>query len=192
MVTIEQVNILVYRHHEAAELADDDLQLEISDDRPTLSAGSNSVVSISDSALGIIDAARKAAAGARRPFLDSVDVMLALLEESEGIAERALADLKIDLRTVERALRDEVSRDASSGEFLAALEARSGAEARWLEHPRVGTEHLLLAICEVRPSAATDVLMRLGAQPRDICKVVLQILGHQDDWQHWLADHPDM
>jgi hypothetical protein len=34
--------------------------------------------------------------------------------------------------------------------------------------------------------------MRLGAQPRDICKEVLQILGHVDDWQRWLADHPDM
>jgi hypothetical protein len=38
----------------------------------------------------------------------------------------------------------------------------------------------------------TDTLMRLGIQPRDVCQEVLHILGQQDDWQRWLADHPDM
>jgi ATP-dependent Clp protease ATP-binding subunit ClpA len=118
--------------------------------------------------------------------------MLVLLGESSGIAVRVLADLKIDISTVERCLRDEVSRDDSFGEFLTTLEAKSATEARWLGHPCVDTEHLLLALCEIRPSAATDVLMRLGAQPRDICKQVLEGLGHRDDWQRWLADHPDM
>jgi ATP-dependent Clp protease ATP-binding subunit ClpA len=89
-------------------------------------------------------------------------------------------------------LRDEVSRDDTSGAFLTALQEKSMAEARWLGHRYVGTEHLLLALCEIRPSAATDVLMRLGTQPREICKEVLEILGHLDDWQRWLADHPDM
>jgi hypothetical protein len=49
-----------------------------------------------------------------------------------------------------------------------------------------------LALCQIRPSAATDILTRLGAQPRDICKEVLTILDHAEDWQGWLADHPDM
>jgi len=51
---------------------------------------------------------------------------------------------------------------------------------------------LLLALCQLRPSAATDILTRLGAQPRDICNEVLQILGRGEDWQRWLADHPEM
>jgi hypothetical protein len=34
--------------------------------------------------------------------------------------------------------------------------------------------------------------MRLGAQPREICENVLEILGHGDERQRWLADHPDM
>jgi hypothetical protein len=34
--------------------------------------------------------------------------------------------------------------------------------------------------------------MRLGAQPRDICGEVLKLIGHEEDWQRWLADHPEM
>ena len=98
----------------------------------------------------------------------------------------------IDCRIVERTLRETVSRDETSAEFLKALEVKSKAAAKWLDHKVVGTEHLLLALCQIRPSAATDILTRLGAQPRDICKEVLKILDHAEDWQGWLADHPDM
>jgi hypothetical protein len=61
-----------------------------------------------------------------------------------------------------------------------------------LDDDKVSTEHLLLALCELRPSTGTDVLMRLGANPRDICREVFTIQGHADDWQRWMADHPDM
>ena len=73
-----------------------------------------------------------------------------------------------------------------------AADSNYAAAAKWLEHSYPGTEHLLIGLCQIRPSAATDILMRLGAQPRDICHEVLGVLGHQDDWQRWLADHPDM
>jgi ATP-dependent Clp protease ATP-binding subunit ClpA len=98
----------------------------------------------------------------------------------------------IDCSSVERTLRETVSRDETSPAFLQTLEAKSTAAAKWLDHKAVGTEHLLLALCEIRPSAATDTLTRLGAQPRDVCKEVLKILDHAEDWQGWLADHPDM
>jgi PII-like signaling protein len=192
MVTIERVSVLLYRHESAETQSDDDeLQLEESDDRPQLGV-TNSTFATSEQAQEVLDSAKRTATESRRPFIDSIDVMLALLKDRQAIAGRALADLKIDLDTFERCLREEVSRDSSFGEFLRALETKSAVEARWLGHPFVDTEHLLLAVCEIRPSAATDVLMRLGAQPRDVCKHVLQILGHQDEWQRWLADHPDM
>ena len=76
--------------------------------------------------------------------------------------------------------------------FIRSLDAKSLAAAKWLGHNYAGTEHLLMALCQIRPSAATDILMRYGAQPRDICHQILGVLGHQDDWQRWLADHPDM
>ncbi len=91
-----------------------------------------------------------------------------------------------------RSLREAVNRDETSAEFQTALEAKSVAASNWLGDNSVGPEHLLLALCEIRPSAATDSLMRLGALPRDICKEVLAMLNHAKDWQAWLADHPEM
>jgi PII-like signaling protein len=191
MVTLEKVNIVLYRQDDRAEQPpDEELQLETSDFSP------REAIATPDAPLTrageIIEVAKEAAAASRRVFIDSIDVLMAMLRESKGIAGRVLADLHIDIRTVDRCLRDEVSRDESSGAFLRALEARSIAESKWLDHDYIGTEHLLLALCEIRPSAATDILMRLGVQPRDICKEVLHILGHDEDWQRWLADHPDM
>ena len=193
MVTLEKVRMFfMYRHDNAAATSiDHEIQLESSDFLPpaapqSLHAGST------DRARQIIETAKQAAAAARRVYIDSVDVLLAMLRESTGIAGRVLADLHVDVKTVARCLRDEVSRDEQSAAFLSALETKSLAATKWLGHNYAGTEHLLLALCQIRPSAATDVLMRLGAQPRDICKEVLEVLGHHDDWQRWLADHPEM
>jgi PII-like signaling protein len=196
MVMIQRVNTIHYRQDAAEKRAavaeDDELQLETSDDRPPPSAFNDSSAAMTDRSRQIIEGARKAAAGSRHVFVDSVDVLQAMIRETGGVAGRVLADLHIDVATVERCLRDEVSRDEPSDSFLHSLETKSLVEAKWLDHHYVGTEHLLLALCEIRPSAATDILMRLGVQPRDICLQVLEILGHHDDWQRWLADHPDM
>jgi PII-like signaling protein len=190
MVTLERVNILLYRHEGTPEQqADDELQLDTTEYSPP--AASNHLPA-TDRVRQIIEIAKESATASRRVFIDSVDVLLAMLRESEGIAGRVLGDLRIDMDTVEQCLRAEVSRDEPSDVYREALEAKSLASAKWLGHDYVGTEHLLLALCEIRPSAATDILMRLGTQPREICKDVLEILGHQDDWQRWLADHPDM
>jgi uncharacterized protein len=194
MVTLEKVNIVLYRHEDGEPKpepeSDEELQLDTTEYSPPAAAGAPSAPL--NRASEIIEVAREAATASRRVYIDSVDVLLAMLRESKGIAGRVLADLHIDVRTVDRCLREQVSRDESSPAFHTALEAKSTAAARWLDHDYVGTEHLLLALCVIRPSAATDILMRLGAQPRDICKDVLAILGHQEDWQRWLADHPEM
>jgi ATP-dependent Clp protease ATP-binding subunit ClpA len=115
-----------------------------------------------------------------------------MLCESNGIATRALNSLGIDCRAVSRSLRESVSRDEPSAAFQKSLQKKSASAAKWLEDKDVRTEHLLLALCQIRPSAATDILTRLGAQPRDICHEVLKILGAEGDWQGWLADHPEM
>jgi hypothetical protein len=93
---------------------------------------------------------------------------------------------------VTRTIQEEVSRDQPSKAFLTRLQKRGVAAAKWLGDDRISTEHLLLALCELRPSTATDTLMRLGAQPRDICREVLRIAGHENEWQRWMADHPEM
>ncbi len=192
MVTIEKVRTLMYRHDAVPEQPiDEELQLDTSEYAPAETAPVETIQA-TERAREVIAAAKETSARSRRVFIDSVDVLLAMLCEVDGVAGRALLDLGIDCAVLERALREEVSRDEQARGYLAALESKSLAEAKWLGHDCIGTEHLLLGLCGIRPSAATDILTRLGAQPRDICKQVLEILGHRDDWQRWLADHPDM
>ncbi len=194
VVTLEKVHVVTYRRDSsqaAAQLSADDIPLDTGDDAPA--AESQPVFSEStDPVHRLLDAARESAAESHRVFIDSVDVLLAMLCESKGIARRALTNLGIDCRTVQRSLREEVSREEPSDAFATALESKSSANAKWLGENTIGPGHLLMALCQIRPTAATDILMRLGAQPRDICKEVLTILNHEDDWQAWIADHPDM
>jgi PII-like signaling protein len=192
VVTLEKVNMLIYvRESETEAEADEEITLEEGEIAGPVLA--EPVFAESNDGLApILEAAKESAAGSRRVYFDSVDVLLALLCESKGIANQALAKVGLDCRSVTRALRDTVSRDEPSQSFEKALRSKSLSAAKWLDHNEPSSEHLLLAICQIRPSAATDVLMRLGAQPRDICQEVLNILGHEDDWQRWLADHPDM
>jgi PII-like signaling protein len=197
MVTLEKVNIAVYRHgagdQPSAIPADDDEEIQLESSEPEVPAEPAArFAKASDRTRHIIDSAKQAAVKSRRVYVDSVDVLLAMLRENTGVAGRVLANLNVDVGTVERCLGEQVSRDEPSAAYLAALDAKSLREAKWLDHHYAGTEHLLLALCEIRPSAATDVLMRLGVQPRDICREVLELLGFHDDWQRWLADHPDM
>ena len=194
LVTIEKVHTLMYRHdgsQPAAAPADDDIPLDTDDAAPA-DAPSSAFVESTEPAREVIQSAQESASSSRRVYADSIDVLLALLCESNGIAAKALSNLGIDCRLVQRTLRETVDRDQNAAKFLDTLQTKSAAAADWLDHQIVGTEHQLLALCQIRPNAATDFLMRLGAQPRDVCSELMKILDHEDDWQRWLADHPDM
>jgi PII-like signaling protein len=194
IVTVEKIHTLTYRRNNAESAqapVHDEITLDIGDSDSAIETAPVFVES-NDRVREIMDTARESAANSRRVYADSVDVLLALLCESNGIAAKALTNLGIECSIVERTLRETVSRDETSAAFLKTLQTKSAAAAKWLGHNDVGTEHVLLALCQIRPSAATDALTRLGAQPRDICREVLRILDHDEDWQRWLADHPDM
>lgn len=195
VITIEKVYTLTYRRENGTTApivaATDEIPLDHAE--PELMPTSQPVFSAANpQAQKIIDAAKYSATHSRRVYADSVDILLALLRESNGIASRALANLGIDRRLIERSLRETVSRDENPADFLDKLLANSDAAAKWLDHNDVSAEHLMLALCELRPSAATDILMRFAAQPRDVCKEILKLLDRDEDWQRWLADHPEM
>jgi hypothetical protein len=108
---------------------------------------------------------------------DTVDMLVGMLREADGIAGRVLAYDSVEVDLVLGA------RDSVCGEpdvSLADVESRSLIEAAWLHHSYAGTEHLLLAVC------------CLNKHPVQICWFVLQILGHFDEWERWLAEHPDV
>lgn len=194
-VTIEKVHLISYRRdtEQVGQVEfDDEIQLDTDEAQPAHTAASPAGLELTDRAHQIVIAAREAAAESHRVYVDSVDVLLAMLGETRGIVENALRHLGIDGRTVIRQLRETVNRDELSAAYLKSLTARSTAAAKWLGDEYIGVEHLLLALCQIRPSAATDLLTRLGAQPRDICQEILTVVAHDGDWQRWLADHPEL
>lgn len=197
-VTIEKVHLVTYRREQSSgEIEfEDEIGLDDSDSSTpaaisTSSSKSNSL-EFTDRAHQILSAARETAAKSRHLYADSVDVLLAMLCEVRGVAQNALREVGVDCKFVERSLNESVSRDETNPAYLKHLLVKSGAAAKWLGDNFIGAEHLLLAQCQIRPSAATDILTRLGAQPRDICRAVLKATGHDGDWQRWLADHPEL
>jgi hypothetical protein len=52
-------------------------------------------------------------------------------------------------------------------------------------------EHLLLAVCCLSNSRGARLLGELGKQPLQLCLFVLEILGRRDEWERWLAGHPE-
>jgi PII-like signaling protein len=192
LATLENVKVVIMRHRAPVEdAADDELQLDTPDE-PLAPTTPTHFRSATDRSRQIIEAAKEEADRAHRGFVDSVDVLLAMLCEPGSFAGLVLKRFDVGRETVEKRLREQVSRETPTDQFLSLLDQKSRLEANWLDQRDVGAEHLLLALCETRPSAATDILMQLGIQPRDVCHEVLEILGHGDAWQRWLADHPDM
>jgi PII-like signaling protein len=138
MVTIEAVRTINYRREPGFEPAvDDELQLESPAEAPPKAVPAAPAVVArprNERAEKIIDVAKKSAKKARHAFADSVDVLLAMLCESKGIATQALAALGIDCETASRNLREAVSRDETSGNYIAMLDKKSAAAAKWLDH----------------------------------------------------------
>jgi PII-like signaling protein len=195
LMTIEKIRAVMNRREDGGPPPlddDEELQLESLEFTPIAPEGTPGALPTTENVQKVFSAAQASATESRRVYADSVDVLMAMLCESDGIARRALKALGIDCDVATRSLRDEVSREEPVRVFLGRIAKRSATAARWLGDDKITTEHLLLALCEVRPSTATDVLMRLGALPRDICREVFTAVGHQDDWQRWMADHPDM
>lgn len=198
-VTIQQLHLVRYRRDldDAAEInAEDEIQLDDAESAMPAAKESPKVAAafanFTDRAHQIVTEAREAATKSRRVHADSVDVLLAMLCEVRGIAANALKALGIDCKSVERTLRETVSRDESPASYLRLLTDKANAAAKWLEDEYTGAEHLLLAICQIRPSAAADLLSRLGAQPRDVCQETLNVIGREGEWQRWMADHPEL
>lgn len=192
LVTLENISVHIYRHQPANDPpAPETVQFDSVDEDHPRRRGSG-VVPMTARAQALLSLVRAAVSRARRVHADSIDVLLAMLRSSDEVARRAIAALHVDPATIEQHLREQVSRDDPADVFLATLESRGLAEARWLGAAEIDVEHLLLALCEIRPSAATDVLMRLGAPPRDICHCVFVSLEREADWQRWLSDRPAM
>jgi len=195
-VTVQQVQLVRYQRDidQTAEIsAEDEIPLETPETAAVGGgASASAATNFTDRAHQILTAARESAGKGRRVHADSVDVLLAMICEVRGIAANALKAVGIDCKVLERSLRETVSRDESPASYLRSLTDKANNVSKWLEDEYTGAEHLLLALCQIRPSAATDVLSRLGAQPRDVSQETFNVIGREGDWHRWMADHPEL
>jgi len=107
--------------------------------------------------------------------LDTEHILLALLEQSDGIVPRILKDLSVNMEQVRRRLDDVLKaspRMAVPGSLqpqqvyitprVKRLMDRSNEEASRLKDEFISTEHLLLAILSDQESAAARILLDAG------------------------------
>lgn len=107
----------------------------------------------------------------RDPFVGTEFVLLGLIEEGEGIAARALADLGVEPPMVRSAVDQRVNRSAGTegdgGEAGLTRRAQGVVElamdeAKRLGHNYIGTEHLLLGLLLEGEGGGGAVLNSLG------------------------------
>lgn len=111
-------------------------------------------------------------------------VLLALLREGNGVAARALGSLGITLEGVREHVEQVAGRgrQAPSGDvpftpLARQVLERSLGEAQEIDQSYVGTEHVLLALVREGGTVATQVLVRLGADPDRVRREVLEVLS---------------
>jgi hypothetical protein len=120
-------------------------------------------------------------------YITSEHLLLALLEEDNGVAANVLKNLDIDGVK----LREEIKGRRAAGPYAVKREglpltpcvksviAKAIEEAELLDHNYVGTEHLLLGLVGDKESVAAQVLRNLGLKLEDVRGEVLRLLGRE-------------
>ncbi|SEH04081.1 ATP-dependent Clp protease ATP-binding subunit ClpC, partial [Nonomuraea solani] len=116
-------------------------------------------------------------------FIGTEHLLLGLIHEGKGLAAQALKSLGVSLEGVRRQVEEIIGqgRPTEPGQIPFTLRAKkvlelSAREAVQLGHDYVGTEHILLGLIREGDGVATQVLVRLEADPGRIQNWVLQSL----------------
>jgi len=131
--------------------------------------------------------------------IESVDVLLGMIREGQGVAGCVLKDhgldhSQFDADIVPRQSDQERERPVDFHHKIdsevSELVENARQESSWLNHNYVGTEHLLLGLCRVANSAAVKALMALDVQPGEVCKDAINLLGTGSE--EWKRHHPEI
>jgi ATP-dependent Clp protease ATP-binding subunit ClpC len=119
------------------------------------------------------------------PYIGTEHLLLGLIREGEGVAARALAEIKIDPRKI-RAAIEKMVEPGQGGAALVEVSFTPRAkkvlelsidEARRLGHSYVGTEHILLGLIREGEGVAAQILTGMGADLERVRHLILQFLG---------------
>ena len=143
----------------------------------------------------VFQAAREEAARLRNAFVGTEHILLALVRDRGGVAQRVLLSFKADLEGIRRAVESRIKQGESAiaerQDFPYTSQAKkvlelAMSEARELNHLYVGTEHLLLGLLREEEGVAAQVLTEAGVTLERARAETLRILGDRAS----AAEHP--
>lgn len=139
----------------------------------------------SDATRRILGLAQRHAVQLQHPWIGSVHLLLALLEERRGLAGRALREQGLSLETATQAVRALTPPEATVDEGRQLYPTSDGQQvldgaqtvADQPDSDQVETEHLLLSLLADTSSAASNVLMALGADAAALQAATLVLIA---------------
>ena len=123
--------------------------------------------------------------------LDAEHLVLAMLEQEDGVAGKVLEKLGVDVRTVQRQVERELARRPSvqvsgggMGQIYITPQAQkvfelAEEEAQRLQDTFIGVDHLLIGLLDEGSSAAARLLQQAGVTKEGVYRALKEIRGAQ-------------
>jgi hypothetical protein len=131
-----------------------------------------------------LDHAREVASSLNHNYVGTEHLLLALFDIEGGLAAKALTELSVSRKAVEKVIIDRVERGAKAvpGSQSFTPRARKALEEAVnasidLGHNYVGTEHLLLGLYRGQEGLAKQILEQLGAKPDIVRSEIVRLLS---------------
>jgi ATP-dependent Clp protease ATP-binding subunit ClpA len=168
-------------------------QVRVTDGMPPVFAGRASAEGgrfdkFTERARKVLDLAQEEAQRFNHNCIGTEHLLLGLVRVGEGTAERVLANLDIELRSVRAAVERETGRGDRIvlGEIGLTPRAKKVIElavdeARRLNHHYIGTEHLLLGLMREGEGVAAQVLNELGVNLEMVRTQTMRVLSQSGD-----------
>jgi ATP-dependent Clp protease ATP-binding subunit ClpB len=119
--------------------------------------------------------------------IDAEHLLLALLEDEEGVPDTVLRQLGVDPEALRETLTGQLAKRArvygasepALGRDLRSILTRAGQEAANFKDDYISTEHLLLAILDTAKSEAATLLRGAGATRDAVLRALTTVRGSQ-------------
>jgi len=136
----------------------------------------------------VLAMAREEAARLHHEYVGTEHILLGLIREGEGVAAQVLQNLSVELDDIQQKIEETIKKAKAAQTIGPDLPYTSPAkkvlelamaEARYLNHQYVGTEHLLLGLIREEHGAAAQVITSFGITIDAARAGVLEILGSE-------------
>src|SRR5579884_1409075 len=135
----------------------------------------------------VLQLAQEEAQRFNHSYIGTEHLLLGLVREGDGIAARVLSNMGVQLPKVRSAVEFIIGRGETmvTGEIGLTPRAKKVIElavdeARRMNHPSIGTEHLLLGLLEEGQGIAAGVLQSLGLNLDKVRRETLRLLHEQE------------